>query len=148
MVLFFGLALGLGLFGTGCLEKTLLPRAEIHISKVEPADFVASTTTALSQVTITCALENKIYANPVSYSVSYRTNTGQALTSVRLPETPIHGRWESDSVTVVITPFSAQLLDLVKLTPSLITPITATIRLTFRDANDNLIVKEVYCRLL
>lgn len=145
------LALGIvSLTETGCIEKTILPTVMITVAKVEPYDLVpTSTATAdLPTVQITLDFETQVPTNLVSFSIAYQSKVGQALPELAIPTTPYEFKFTpAAGQTITISPYTRRVVDLYELSPSDLSPILATIRLTFEDANGNTLTRDATCRL-
>lgn len=140
----------LSMTGTGCIEKTILPTVMITVAKVDPYDLVpTSTATAdLPAVQITLDFETPVPTNLVSFSIAYQSKVGQALPELAVPPTPYEFKFTpAAGQTITISPYTRRVVDLYDLSPSDLSPIIATIRLTFQDVNGNTLTRDATCRL-
>ncbi len=144
------IVIGGAVFLSGCIEKTVLPAVLVTVAKVEPYDLIptATETSALPTVDVTLDFESAVPTNLRSYSITYRTRAGQALPELTVPETPYQIKFSPTAGQVVtLRPYTSRVVDLYELTPSAISPIVATIRLTLEDVNGNTVFREATCRL-
>ena len=149
LLIFSLVAMGLSLFGNGCIEKTLLPAVIITVANVTPYDLVpTSTATAqLPSCQVNLTFETLVPTRLQSFSVSYASKLGQPIPVLRIEETPMEVRFTGGAAAVTFNPYTAKVVELYELTSSDISPIIATIRLTFRDANGNTVQRDATCRL-
>ena len=132
----------------GCVEKTLMPAVKMLVERVVPHRVHTTTTSAsgLPTVTITLTPQSPVPSLLKSYRIDYETSLGEALPGVAVPETPLEIYIPPDGSTDIEIPvYSLNLVELFALSPSNISPLKATIRLTIWDYNNNTIHRNATC---
>lgn len=151
------LCLGLAVtFLNGCAEKTLLPSANLTVTKVDPnileitdgVQLNSSDPVKLPACTVSLRSENGVPARLISYSITYETRLGDTLPSLAIPSTPYDVDLPpSAETTITFNPYSDQAVELYLLTPSDIAPIRANISMVIKDVNGNTTLRTAHCLL-
>jgi hypothetical protein len=141
-------------FAWGCGRNDFFPRADLVI-RFEDANISPTSLTELPVSSFEVVPLNGITSTLKSYSISYATYLGEAIPALAMENIPLNIRVagaeesgdEGEEVSFELRVYTERVRDLLITTSSQISPIIATISITYEDIHSNTGVITTYANI-